>query len=660
MAASFWIVHRDARWREALRRLVGGAPLLGDPADPGALADAPLPHAILLGASGDFEAELAWAHRAAAQRLRAGRGHPGDAAPPLWLVLVEPRDAAEARRLFDGLPADVLPISGDLGELRTALRTALARRRAAALSERRQRDQLSARFSRWLGDLEAPELLAAIDPARRNLPLLVRGEPGTGRGLLARYLHLQAGTGGDALGCFASIAGGRDLEAGALLTGVVPEIGIPSAARTLTVCVEDADALAPGVQRRLAHWIETGPPPGVLRGAQLRWMATAGDPAREDRLEPDLARALAGLLVRIPPLRERPAAVTRIAEQTAREWIALRGEGPPARGAERFADDAVAALRAHAWPGNARELEAVVRRTLATTRSEPVRAADLVFDALVLGPGAAPDDAPRQSHDARVTDRHDAMPPAPEPPEPGVGEHAIPDPAVEEQPVRERPDARASADAPFRRLAGAVAHEIGNPLVGIRTFSQMLPSRFDDPEFREQFAARVEADTRRIETVVETLARIGSLPPPAQTAVDVSGLIARLLQLQRPRIQEGRLVVLEELDREFPHALGDADQLRFALGLLLEEALSWPAGSGDLYVATTHQPATAAGGDARLRILVRSRGGAGHAADFGLRVSENTLAIAAVEAVVRAHRGSLAVEAGEPGETLVLIDLPAP
>ncbi|HEY8493962.1 MAG TPA: hypothetical protein VIN04_08715, partial [Myxococcota bacterium] len=62
MAASLWIVHRDPRWREALRRLVGGVSLVADPGDPGALADAPAPRAVLLGASGDFELELAWAH----------------------------------------------------------------------------------------------------------------------------------------------------------------------------------------------------------------------------------------------------------------------------------------------------------------------------------------------------------------------------------------------------------------------------------------------------------------------------------------------------------------------------------------------------------------------------------------------------------------------
>lgn len=230
--------------------------------------------------------------------------------------------------------------------------------------------------------------------------------------------------------------------------------------------------------------------------------------------------------------------------------------------------------------------------------------------------------------------------------------------AAPEEPSSRSVEAR--PEGSLRRLAGAIAHEVGNPLVGIRTFAQMLPSRFDDPEFRAQFAERVEADTRRLEAVVETLARLGSLPPPERVPVDVSGLLARLLQLQRQRIQERRLVVLEELDRERPHAIGDAEQLRFALGLLLEEVLSWLVEQGDLYVATTHQEATPTGSGPRLRILLRSRGGPGLAQDVGLRLVENTLAVAAVEAVVRAHQGSLAVEPGGAGETLVLIDLPAP
>jgi signal transduction histidine kinase len=196
-------------------------------------------------------------------------------------------------------------------------------------------------------------------------------------------------------------------------------------------------------------------------------------------------------------------------------------------------------------------------------------------------------------------------------------------------------------------------------LVGIRTFAQILPTRFDDPEFRAQFAARVDADSRRIEAVIETLARLGSLAAPAREPVDISALLARLLQLQRARIVERRLVVLEELERGAPLVLGDVEQLRFAFGLLIEEALGWVPERGDLYLATRHQPATGSEGP-RLRILLRSRAsGEGAPEPAGLRLAENTLAVAAVDAIVRAHGGSLDVESAEPGETLVLIELPA-
>lgn len=650
MAASLWIVHRDPRWREALRRLVGGVSLVADPGDPGALADAPAPRAVLLGASGDFELELAWAHATVARLAResSARGLPA----PAWLILVEPRDAGEARRLFDALPAEVVAVTGDAAELRRRLRAALARRGAAALSERSRRDALAARFERWLGDLDPSAWLAAADPARRQLPLLVRGETGTGRGLLARTLHLERGLGGAAPGAFASVTGAPGLDARALLAGLVPELAGVGEAGLLTVCIEQADALDPAAQRQLARWIEDGPPSGALPAARVRWMATAGDPVSDDRLEPELANALAGLVIRIPPLRERPAAIDRIAAETLRAWGALR---PANRPPPRFSEAAMAALHAHAWPGNARELEAVVRRTLATATHDPIQPEELVFESLLPPEPAVEAAAVAPARPAAHADAP-AAPAAPlHAPRPAAPprDAAEPRAATAAPPRRDEP---AKQDEPLRRLASAVAHEVGNPLVAIRTFAQMLPTRFDDPEFRAQFAERVEADTRRIEAVVETLARLGSLPAPVHEPVDVSALLAQLLELQAARIQERRLVVLEELDRERPWAVGDAEQLRFAFRLLLEDTLAWLPEHGDLYVATRHQPGENGG---RLRILLRSRG-AGAAPDYGLRLSENALSVAAVEAVVRSHRGSLAVEPGEPGETLVLIELPAP
>jgi len=686
--ARLWILHRDPRWREALRRAAGAVDLLAaDPSAASVLENEPAPRAVLLGVAGDFEPELELTHRLGA-RLPAST---------VWILLATPRDVAEVRRLFDALPAEVVALSSDAGELRRRVRRALARRSSAALTDRRRRDALAARFSRWLGDVELPALLTALDPRRRDVPLLVRGERGTGRSLVARYVHWMAA--GGAPGAFASVATGGAANARALLGALAaPEVGELRAGDVATVCIEDLDLLGPGAQREVRGWIEHGPPAGTLAGAQLRWIATAGDPeTEEERLDPDLGRALAGLEIRLPPLRERPEAIERIARSAVAGWCAAHAEPP-----RDFTPDAIARLRSHGWPGNLRELEAVIRRTLAATRSDPICATDLRFDPV---PPLAPElvaelvEEPHPALDRAIPPlwqgvgaEQDQVPSPPGqgaraeyPPQATEGERSQQMERSSSGRATEQPTVRVipEPDPSVRRLAGAVAHEVGNPLVGIRSYAQMLPSRFDDAEFRRQFAERVDADTRRIESVLDTLERLGSLPAPVLRPVDVSAMLARLLELQRRRIQERRLVVLEELDREHPMALADSDQLRFAFGLLLDQALAWIPDRGDLYVATRHRPgsgAQVASGDAqpqaasggaqrgegersqqlgpRLRILLRMRSGAAASAEPGLSPADNTLAVAAVESVVRAQGGSLAVESAEPGETLVLVELP--
>jgi DNA-binding NtrC family response regulator len=621
--ARLWIVHREPRWRDALVTMAGSLDVLaGDPTDAARFDAAQPPRAVLLGVAGDFEAELEFAYRFA-PRL----------AGTAWVLLARSLDAPEVTRLFDALPATLVPIASDAAVLRRRVRAALAHKPAAALTARHRRDAIAARFARWFGDLELPELLAATDPARAAAPLVVRGEPGTGRGLLARYLH--AVTAADATSPFASVACVSGSDPLALLADLAPETGELPSAGPLSVCFEDVDRLAPAAQRVLRAVIENGAPAGRLRAARVRWIATAGDPHDDggDFLDPELARALAGFALRIPPLRERPLAIEAIANGMTHAFAASRGE--PER---RLDPAAVDRLRRYPWPGNHRELEAVILRTLTATHADPIAASDLHFERLDLGP-LEPDrlDDPR-SADLEAVAR--------EPSPTGIPVAA---------PTRKAESSDVADDGAIRRLSAAVAHEVGNPLVGIRTYAAMLPSRFDDPEFRRQFAERVETDTRRIEAVIETLTQLGSLPEPARVPVDVSSMLARLLERERPRIRERRLVVLEELDRTEPCVLGDAEQLRFAFGLLLEQALGWMPERGDLYVATRHQDARSEG-EARMRILVRFRAPAGDGLGFG----DNALAVAAVDAVVRAHGGSLALESTASGEATVLIELPAP
>ena len=621
--ARLWIVHREPRWRDALVTMAGSLDVLaGDPTDAARFDAAAPPRAVILGVAGDFEAELEFAYRFA-PRL----------AGTAWVLLAHPLDAPEVARLFDALPATLVPIASDAAVLQRRVRDAIARKSAAALTTRHRRDAIAERFARWFGDLELPELLAATDPTRAAAPLVVRGEPGTGRGLLARYLH--GVTAADAAVPFAAVACTSGADPLALLANLVPETGELPSAGPLTVCLEEVDQLAPAAQRVLRAVIETGAPTGRLRAARVRWIATAGDPHGDagDCLDPDLARALAGFALRIPPLRERPAAIEAIASGMTRAFAASRGE--PER---HFDPAAVERLRTHPWPGNQRELEAVILRTLTATHVDPIAVGDLRFERLDL-----------YSLEANGLDHQEGT-------ESETAERATMPIGMSVAARSRTPEPReVASDDVIRRLSAAVAHEVGNPLVGIRTYAAMLPSRFDDPEFRRQFAERVETDTRRIEAVIETLAQLGSLPAPERVPVDVSSMLARLLERERPRIRERRLVVLEEFDRTEPCALGDAEQLRFAFGLLLEQALGWVPERGDLYVATRHQGAHDDGAP-RMRILLRFHAPAGDGLGFG----DNALAVAAVDAVVRAHRGSLVLESTAGGEATVLIELPAP
>jgi DNA-binding NtrC family response regulator len=623
-----------------LARLAGAGvdAVLGGPGE-AAFETAPSPDSVVLAVLGDFEAELDFAHRFARRHPDAG-----------WILLADAPDLEEVRRLFDTLPARVLQFPAEAQALSRHVRANRARRRAQTLSERRTRDAVAARFARWFGDLELPAMLRALDPKLSEVPLLIRGEPGTGRGLLAAYVHAFGGTQG---GHFARIPCPA-LDVGSLATEIACAAAEESSARGLTLCLEDVERLPLAAQRRLRGWIESGLPRGVRAAApRVRWIATCSeagplDPA--EALDLGLAQVLAALEVRIPPLRERPAAIARAAAEVAAAFCAARGEAP-----RRFTPDALAELAAHPWPGNLRELESVVVRTLAATAGDRIRGADLRFEGApepVAVAESAPEPAEREAEPAVVE------------PEPMTQPARAPETVTRApEPAAAAPEARpmALAGGPLRRLVGAISHEVRNPLVAIRTFAQLLPEHFDDPEFRGRFASLVGDDVRRIERAVEQLARFAAFGAPEHKPVDLAAMLDDLLEEHREEIQTRRLVVLRELDRDRPSVSGDAVQLRFALAALLGKALELVPERGDVYLASRHHSSGLRAAPTA-RVLLRFQNPADGVPTLGVEgisLAETALEVVLADAIVRAHGGTLVSTAGDARETVILVDLPA-
>ncbi|MBW2665798.1 MAG: hypothetical protein JRE13_05845 [Deltaproteobacteria bacterium] len=655
---SVWILHRDPHHRAALARLAGVADfaILAAPSDP-QLDDAPRADVVLLGLTDDFEVELQFAHRFAA-RLRHAR-----------IVLLPERNGADrARALFDSLDPLIVSYPPEAAVLREIVHGTGGQSESEPLplSQRPARDALAERFSRWFADVEFPGLLRILDPQLAAVPLMISGEPGTGRGLLVRYIHTF---GGGSAGALIQLVCTEDTRPEDLLDQIAAESRrLESALPHATLWLDEVDRLPATSQRRLQGWVEWALPPGSLRAAEVRWLGTTSDPPRH--LTPELQQVLSTFSLKIPPLRDRPEKIAALVEATAQAWGSAHQ-----RRVRNFADDAIAELTAYPWQGNLAELEAVVVQSLLAGTSDPIHADELRYDEASFAPidadelgvvllddedelcaGLTPDsdddeDALLETFLAEDSDEVTL----------DLGDGAIPTP-IPEVAAAEETERRDVSGIGLRRLVAAVAHEVRNPLTTIRTFAELFPDQHQDPEFREKFAELVGRGVDRIESVVRELTQLAELTAPLVEPVDVAGMFEELLELQRETIHARRLVVLKELDRNRPLALGDSAQLRFAFEAMIRKCLEIVPERGDVYLASRHHE-TCLQGRPALRVLVRFHGpGAPRNGPIvpGIAPAENALEFVVAEAVVRAQGGAFTIQTADADETILVLALPAP
>src|SRR5262245_3401731 len=221
--------------------------------------------------------------------------------------------------------------------------------------------------------------------ARRVPAILILGETGTGKGLLARALHRagpRAGAPFVDVNCAAIPEGMLEAEMfgyerGAFTGAVQAKPGLFQTAHRGTLFLDEVGLLPPALQAKLLTAIEDRAV-RRLAGRQSEpadaWILSATsedlEAAIEDgRFRADLYHRLARLTVPLPPLRERGEDVLLI----ARTYLAraCTEYGLPPR---ELTADANAALLEYAWPGNVRELANVMERVALLSDAETVSA----------------------------------------------------------------------------------------------------------------------------------------------------------------------------------------------------------------------------------------------------------------------------------------------
>jgi len=241
---------------------------------------------------------------------------------------------------------------------------------------------------------ESPAMRAVLDTLTRaaasDAPVLLRGESGTGKGVLARALHAQSPRSNAPFVTVNCPTLSDELLAselfghvkGAFTGAVRDQAGRVELAEGGTLFLDEIGEISPGLQAKLLRFLQEHQFERVgenhTRRANVRLVAATNRILEEDlksgRFREDLLFRINVVEVSVCPLRERREDILRMARRFLDFFARASGRRPLELSAE-----AGAALLDHAWPGNVRELRNAIERAV------------ILWPAQVLTPEALPD-----------------------------------------------------------------------------------------------------------------------------------------------------------------------------------------------------------------------------------------------------------------------------
>ncbi len=302
-------------------------------------------------------------------------------------AFAETQSAVEAIKLG---AVDYLPKPFDLTELFFSIERILEEKRL-----RREnillKNKVKGYFGRIIGQCakmqEVFKLIERVSPT--NINILITGESGTGKEIVARAIH-------EASPCqkapFVPInCGGLPdtlieselfgYKKGAFTGADRARKGLLEEAQGGTVFLDEVGELAPGVQVKLLRCLQekTFRPLGSSeeRKLDVRFIAATNqnilEMVAQGDFREDLFYRLSGVIINLPPLREREEDVVLLAE-----YFLQRAVKEQKKNIQGFTPEALEKIKSYNYPGNVRELENIVERAVALESTEFIQASSLI------------------------------------------------------------------------------------------------------------------------------------------------------------------------------------------------------------------------------------------------------------------------------------------
>jgi nitrogen-specific signal transduction histidine kinase len=219
-------------------------------------------------------------------------------------------------------------------------------------------------------------------------------------------------------------------------------------------------------------------------------------------------------------------------------------------------------------------------------------------------------------------------------------------------------------------LAAGMAHEIRNPLSSIQTFAQLLPEKYNDREFREEFSKIVASDTQRISRIIESVMALANPRPYIPVSCNANELLDKALFLIEGELKKDGVKVTRNYAAQLPQIKADKEQLQQVfLNIFLNALAALSKDDGKLTISTRQKliPSIVSGQEKKYVQIEIKDSGIGIEKKlldrifepfFTTRPNGTGLGLAIVHRIIEQHRGFIKVDSDIGKGTAFLINLP--